>query len=105
MANRELTDGSIICRSKQEDQISSAEKQPFSPIRNQQARLTEFTIRSKINNPVIWDVTDQFNVTNIQYNRSGEDNKFRFGGDSLKTFAVFTPDKALTPVIKPVSHS
>jgi hypothetical protein len=65
-------------------------------------QVTEFTIRTKINSPVIWDVTDQLNVTNVQYNRSGEDNKFRFGGDSLKTFAVFTPENALTPEIKTV---
>ena len=30
-------------------------------------RITEFTISSEINNPVIWDVTDPFNVTDVQY--------------------------------------
>jgi hypothetical protein len=66
-----------------------------------EGRISEFTIRSKISNTVIWDVTDPFNTANIRYNRSGEDNKFLFRSDSLRKFIVFTYDKALTPSIKP----
>jgi hypothetical protein len=62
--------------------------------------ISEFTISSKINNPVIWDVTDPFNIKNIQYTRSGEDYKFKFRSDSLRTFVVFTYDKFMNPVIK-----
>jgi hypothetical protein len=64
-------------------------------------KITEFIITSKINNPVIWDVTDPFNVTNVHFDRSGEENKFKFRSDSLRTFIVFTKDKAISPFIKP----
>jgi hypothetical protein len=64
-------------------------------------RISEFSISSEISNPVIWDITDHFNAENIQYNRSGTDNKFRFRSDSLRKFIVFTPDKALTPYFSP----
>ena len=63
-------------------------------------RITEFTISSKVSNPMIWDVTDPFNISDIRYDRYGEDNKFRFSSDSLRTFVAFTPDNAISPVIK-----
>ncbi len=62
--------------------------------------VTEFTIKSTISDPVIWDITDQYNVKSINYTRSGEENKFRFLSDSLRTFIAFTYDKALSPAIK-----
>jgi hypothetical protein len=63
-------------------------------------KVTEFTISSKISNSVIWDVTDPFNIKNVQYDRSGENYKFRFRSDSLRTFIAFTYDKALNPLIR-----
>ena len=33
--------------------------------------------------------------------RSGEEIKFKFRSDSLRTFIAFTHDKAMSPVIKP----
>jgi len=65
-----------------------------------EGKITEFIINSKINNPVIWDVTDPLNAKNVQFDRSGEENKFKFRSDSLRTFIVFTMDKAISPVIK-----
>jgi Peptidase family C25 len=60
-------------------------------------RVTEFTISSSITDPVIWDVSDPFNITKIQYTRSGEEIKFRFSSDSLRRFVMFTPDLAMSP--------
>jgi hypothetical protein len=67
-----------------------------------QGRIAEFTISSKINNPVIWDVTDPYNVTNVQFTKSGENYKFKFRSDSLRKFIAFTNDKAMDPSINPV---
>jgi hypothetical protein len=65
-----------------------------------EGKITEYTIQSTISNPVIWDITDPLNITNIVFSRSGENNKFKFRSDSLRTFLVFTPENALNPVIK-----
>ncbi len=66
-----------------------------------EGRITEFTIKSKISNTTIWDITDPFNAAYVQYYRSGEELKFRFSSDSLRKFIAFTNDKVLSPVIKP----
>ncbi len=66
-------------------------------------RITGFSVSSSISDPVIWDVSDPYNVTNVRYERSGELNKFKARSDSLLTFMVFTPDKALIPSISPVA--
>ncbi len=63
-------------------------------------RISEFTIKSKTGNTIIWDITDPFNAASIQYNKSGEELKFRFSSDSLRTFIAFTNDNVLSPVIK-----
>ena len=65
-----------------------------------EGRVTEFTINSVISDPVIWDVSDQFNTARIEYSRTGDAVKFRFNSDTLRRFIVFNYDKALTPVIK-----
>ncbi len=62
--------------------------------------VTEFSIRSEINNAVVWDVTDPFNAKYVQYNRSGDENKFTFSSDSLRIFIAFTYDKAISPFIR-----
>ncbi len=63
-------------------------------------RVTGFTINSIINNPFIWDVTDPFDIKNILYDRTGEENKFRFRSDSLRRFVMFTPDIVRRPALK-----
>jgi hypothetical protein len=66
-----------------------------------EGKITEFTVSSNISNLLIWDVTDPFNVMNVEFNRSGEGYKFKFRSDSLRKFIAFTHDKATIPVIKP----
>ncbi len=65
-------------------------------------RITEFSVKSNTGNPVIWDVSDPLNIKNIVYSRSGENLVFKFNSDSLRTFAVFTPDNASIPIIRQV---
>jgi Peptidase family C25 len=66
-------------------------------------RITEFSVTSSVSDPVIWDVSDPYNVTDIPYVRSGDQNKFKARSDSLLKFIVFSPDRTLNPSISPVS--
>lgn len=66
-----------------------------------EGKITELTLKSKIGNPVIWDVTDPFNVTSVRISITGDDNKFKFRSDSLRTFIAFTYDKTMAPYIRP----
>jgi hypothetical protein len=61
---------------------------------------TEFSIKSTVNNPFVWDVTNPYNVKRIIYTQTSGRLVFNSKTDSLKTFIVFTADKALYPVIK-----
>ncbi len=63
--------------------------------------ITEFTINSLPDGVAVWDVTEPFKVKIIPFNRTGENIRFKTSTDSLRTFLVFTPDKAVSPVIKP----
>lgn len=63
--------------------------------------ITEFSIISPGNNPIIWDITDPFNIKIINYSRSGENIKFKAATDSLRTYMAFLIGNALTPAIKP----
>jgi hypothetical protein len=64
-------------------------------------RVTEFTINSSAGDPLIWDVSDPFNIRSIKYTKSGVNYKFRFSSDSLRQFYVFSSDNAGNPVIMP----
>jgi Peptidase family C25 len=66
-------------------------------------RITDFTIRSIINDELIWDVTDPINVKDIPYTPTGENIGFKSFTDTLKTFIVFTTANAIVPVIKPTA--
>ncbi len=61
--------------------------------------ITEFTIRSTVEGPIVWDVSDPFSIKDIVYSRTGQDIRFKIATDTFKTFLVFTPDKALVPGI------
>ncbi len=63
--------------------------------------ITGFTMRSINNDPVIWDVSDPFNVKQVLYTRAGDNIEFKSATDSLRTFIAFDPSKAAKPVIKP----
>ncbi len=65
-------------------------------------RLTQFSIRSLVSEAVIWDISDPFNNKLIDYKKSGDNMIFKSATDSLKTFFVFTTQKAKIPFIKPV---
>jgi hypothetical protein len=62
--------------------------------------VTEFTVKSVIESPVIWEVSDPFSTKRILYTRSGDNIRFRDSSSQLRTYIVFTPDKAMTPIIK-----
>ena len=63
--------------------------------------ISGITIRSLINDVIIWDISDLWNAKLIQYTRNGENITFKTATDTLKTFVAFTLDKALIPSIKP----
>lgn len=64
-----------------------------------EGNVTEFTIRSTVDGPLVWDISDPFNIKNTRYVKTGENIKFKCVTDTLRTFMVFTPDKALIPLI------
>ncbi|MBG0859093.1 MAG: type IX secretion system sortase PorU [Bacteroidales bacterium] len=66
-----------------------------------QGQLTEFTINSPGQDPVIWDITDPFGVKRIDYSRAGNNIIFKASTDTLRRFVAFLPVNAIIPVIKP----
>ena len=64
-------------------------------------RITGFTIRSLINNAIIWDVTDPVNIKQILYDRTSENFTYKSATDSLKTYIAFTVSNAVVPLIIP----
>ena len=63
-------------------------------------RITGFLIRSLTNDVLIWDVTDPYNVKQLNYIRTGDNISFKSATDSLKTFIAFAPANAMVPTIK-----
>lgn len=66
-------------------------------------RITGFTIRSLINNALIWDVTDPVNVRQVRYTKTGDNFNFKSTTDSLRTYMAFTLANAMVPLIKPAA--
>ena len=66
-------------------------------------RITGFTIRSLINNALIWDVTDPVNVKQVRYTKTGDNFTFKSTTDSLKTYMAFTLANAMVPLVKPAA--
>ncbi|HLN56418.1 MAG TPA: type IX secretion system sortase PorU [Bacteroidales bacterium] len=62
--------------------------------------ITSFSVTSNINDALIWDVTDPFNVKNISYSTDAGNIVYKAYTDSLRTFAVFVASSAKTPVIR-----
>jgi hypothetical protein len=74
----------------------------FSDARSiQSGRVTEFTVKSTLSAFNVWDVTDPFNIQNISYTKTADNNRFKAYTDSLRTFIAFSNDKAISPVINP----
>jgi len=55
-------------------------------------RITEFTVNSPANIPVIWDISDPFNPFRVNYSKHGDSLKFRAFTGSLRSYVLF-PDK------------
>ena len=68
-----------------------------------QGRITGFSIKSLINDAIIWDISDPMNTKQIQYTRTGDNITFNAATDTLKTFIAFTLGNVLTPIIKPAA--
>jgi hypothetical protein len=62
--------------------------------------VTGFTIHTLVNDAVIWDISNPFNVKQVQYTKSGDDLYFKAATDSLKTYMAFTISGTLVPLIK-----
>ena len=59
--------------------------------------ITEFTIQNMNATLEIWDITNPFDIKNINYTLSGSSANFRIATDSLKEFAIIDNSGA-TPV-------
>jgi len=66
-------------------------------------QITGISIRSLVNDAIIWDISDPINIKNIQYIKTGDNITFKVATDSLKTFIAFTLGDAMIPVIKPAA--
>jgi len=65
-------------------------------------RITGFTIRTQINDMSLWDVSDPFNVKQVQYTKTGGSINFKARNDSIKTFIAFTTSNIYIPIIRPI---
>jgi len=82
----------------------SGQYQQFSDYKSvAEGRITNFSIKSQISDPFIWDVSDQFTIRQIAYNLTGNLISFKTKTDSLKTFIAFTPANAIIPLIRPAA--
>lgn len=63
-------------------------------------RITEYTITSTSGNPTLWDITDPSDPKKIQYNKNGNDLKFKASTDSVRSFVLFAETNAIAPIIK-----
>ncbi|HOU02390.1 MAG TPA: type IX secretion system sortase PorU [Bacteroidales bacterium] len=62
-------------------------------------RITEFTFSSPANTPLVWDITDPFNPSRINYSKTGDNLKFKAFTGSLKSYVLFLEKNTLKPVI------
>ena len=63
-------------------------------------RITDFIIKSQVNDVIIWDISDPASPKQVRYNKLGENITFKAASDSLKTFVVFTASNAVIPSIR-----
>ncbi|HEX2974467.1 MAG TPA: type IX secretion system sortase PorU [Bacteroidales bacterium] len=88
----------VILQARVENTYSGGFRQ-FSDSRSVGAGMvTSFGLECA-SDPLIWDVTDQYNPKIIQYNRNGNTISFAARTDSLRTFAVFTNASEVNPEI------
>jgi hypothetical protein len=65
-------------------------------------KIIGYSIRSSVNDAIVWDISDPLKIKKILYSKNGENITFRDSSSTLKTYIAFTPDKTLSPVIKTV---
>jgi len=63
--------------------------------------ITNYTIKSQINDALIWDISDPACPKQILYTKTGDNISFKAHSDSIKTYIAFTLSNALIPVIRP----
>jgi hypothetical protein len=56
--------------------------------------VATFSITSPDKNPVIWDITDQYNVKSRSYHKENGLISFKARTDSLRTYAAFMPENS-----------
>jgi hypothetical protein len=59
-----------------------------------------FSIKSPEKNPVIWDVTDQYNVKSVNYSKENGTISFKGKTDTLHTYAAFIPENISSSEIR-----
>ncbi len=64
-------------------------------------RITGFSLKSQVNNVIIWDISDPVAPKQVQYTKSGDNLTFKAATDSLRTYVAFVVSNALTPAIRP----
>lgn len=62
--------------------------------------ITSYSIKSQINDALIWDISDPENPKQVSFTKTGDNITFKSPSDSLKTFVAFILSNALVPVIK-----
>jgi hypothetical protein len=62
--------------------------------------ITGYSIKSQINDVIIWDISDDTDPKQILYTKSGDNITFKSRTDSLRTYVVFTLSNAIIPAIK-----
>jgi len=65
-------------------------------------RITEFTVNSPSGNPVIWDITDPVNPGIINYNKDGNNIRFKAAANTLRRYLLFSEADLLRPMIRTV---
>ncbi len=63
-------------------------------------KVTEFRIIVNGSDPVIWDISDPYDIKQIKYKKSGDLITFTDTTETLKTYAAFSSSDFLTPKIK-----
>ncbi|MBK7628476.1 MAG: type IX secretion system sortase PorU [Bacteroidales bacterium] len=62
--------------------------------------ITSYSIKSQINDALIWDISDPENPKQVLFTKTGDNITFKSLSDSLKSFVAFTLSNASVPVIK-----
>ncbi len=62
--------------------------------------ITSYSIKSQVNDVLIWDISDPSDPKQVLYTKTGDNISFKALSDSLKTFIAFTLTNAVIPAIR-----